>query len=226
MIRPVKYNLLLFCMILCFFLYSFARAAIITVDTTADDKTVNNNCTLREAIEVANSNTAVDNCTSGDPGKDTIDLTGVSGSIIFASPPPHIVEDLSIKGPGPQNLSVSDSGTHASIITVDSPGDDQTVNITGLRITGGNVQTYGGGIYVFPGDTLNLSNCSIDNNTAAQDGGGIENDQGTVVLTDCILSGNTAARGGAVFNINGTLKLVNTIVSDNNATTRGGGIYN
>jgi CSLREA domain-containing protein len=37
-----------------------ARAVTITVYTTADDTTVNGNCTLREAITAANTNAAVD----------------------------------------------------------------------------------------------------------------------------------------------------------------------
>ncbi len=46
-------------------------AATITVNTTADDDTVNGNCTLREAIQAANTDTAVDACTAGS-GTDTI----------------------------------------------------------------------------------------------------------------------------------------------------------
>jgi CSLREA domain-containing protein len=213
-------------MILFFFLYSLARAATITVDTTADDSTVNNNCTFREAIEAANENTAVDGCPAGDPGSDRIDLTGLSGAIFLNFALPEISEDLTITGPGPQNLLIDANGNNASIIRANSSSDDQTVNMTGLRLTGGRVLGYGGAVYVYPGDTVNLTACRIDDNQANMDGGGIENDQGTVVLTDCILSSNTAVRGGAVFNINGTLKLVNTLVSDNEATNQGGGIYN
>lgn len=46
--------------------------ATITVNTTADDNTVNGNCTLREAIIAANTNAAVDACTAGTAGLDTI----------------------------------------------------------------------------------------------------------------------------------------------------------
>ena len=41
---------------------SSGYAATITVDTTADDDTVNGNCTLREAMIAARDNTGRDNC--------------------------------------------------------------------------------------------------------------------------------------------------------------------
>jgi CSLREA domain-containing protein len=58
------------------------RAAIITVDTTAD--TGSGNCTLREAIEAANTDLAVDACTAGS-GDDVIDLSGLSGTLTLTS---------------------------------------------------------------------------------------------------------------------------------------------
>ncbi|MEJ2330883.1 MAG: CSLREA domain-containing protein [Gammaproteobacteria bacterium] len=48
-----------------------SQQVTIAVDTTVDDITVNGNCTLREAIEAANSDSAVDACPAGN-GKDTI----------------------------------------------------------------------------------------------------------------------------------------------------------
>lgn len=45
----------------------------ITVTTTADDNTVDGNCSLREAIRAANTDTAVDACSAGN-GADTITL--------------------------------------------------------------------------------------------------------------------------------------------------------
>jgi len=50
-----------------------ARASIITVDTTSDAGTVSGNCELREAIQAAESNAAVDGCIAGSgTGTDTI----------------------------------------------------------------------------------------------------------------------------------------------------------
>lgn len=57
-----------------------ALASTITVTTTTDDNTVNGNCTLREAVIAANTNTAVDACPAGS-GADTIILP--SGTFTF-----------------------------------------------------------------------------------------------------------------------------------------------
>jgi CSLREA domain-containing protein len=225
MSRPTLYYLLICLITLSSLFCSPTRATTITVNTTADDYATNGNCTLGEAITAANTNAVVDNCTAGESGSDTIDLTGIGGGIFLLNNLPIIIEDLTIKGPGSGSLLVNANGTLANIFRINSPGNDQTVNIIGLRITGGAVTGYGGGIYVFPGDTLNLSDCSIDNNTATLDGGGLENDQGKVKLTGCTVSQNTGARGGGIFNINGTLELENTTLEGNTATVQGGGIY-
>jgi hypothetical protein len=50
-----------------------ARAAVITVDTTADTGT--GNCTLSDAVAAANTDAVVDGCAAGS-GTDEIDLTG------------------------------------------------------------------------------------------------------------------------------------------------------
>jgi len=61
-----------------------AQANDIAVDTNADDTTVNGNCTLREAIAAANTNSAVDNCPGGDasPTVDTIDLSAIANQTV------------------------------------------------------------------------------------------------------------------------------------------------
>ena len=49
------------------------QAAMIVVDSTADDVMPNGNCTLREAVLAANADAAVDTCTAGS-GADVIVL--------------------------------------------------------------------------------------------------------------------------------------------------------
>jgi CSLREA domain-containing protein len=51
-----------------------AQAATITVNTDADDQTVNGNCTLREAIRSAREDLPFDACASGVAGADTINF--------------------------------------------------------------------------------------------------------------------------------------------------------
>jgi CSLREA domain-containing protein len=198
-------------------------AATITVDTSGDDETNNGNCTLREAIQAANTNTSVDGCAAGGTN-DTIDLTGRSGAIILSSPLPAVNDTLTILGPGAAVLTV-DANNVGRVLTISS-GGVATVNISGITMTGGSALLSGGGILVL-GDTLNLSSCVITGNDAAN-GGGIYVDTGHVSLTGCSVEGNAASsNGGAVFNLAGSVEISDTTVSGNVATsTYGGGIYN
>lgn len=75
--------------------------ATITVNTTADDNTVNGNCTLREAIIAANTNAAVDACTAGTAGLDTIRFNvgaGTPSIAVTGAGLPDITEPVIIDG--------------------------------------------------------------------------------------------------------------------------------
>ncbi|MFN8000741.1 MAG: CSLREA domain-containing protein [Acidobacteriota bacterium] len=75
--------------------------ATITVNTTADDNTVNGNCTLREAIIAANTNAAVDACTAGAAGGDNIVFNlgaGTPSIAVTGSALPDITEPVVIDG--------------------------------------------------------------------------------------------------------------------------------
>jgi CSLREA domain-containing protein len=75
--------------------------ATITVNTTADDNVVNGNCTLREAIIAANTNAAVDACTAGAAGLDTIQFNigaGTPSIAIMGLALPTIIQPVIING--------------------------------------------------------------------------------------------------------------------------------
>lgn len=210
---------------LCSPVCPLAWPATITVDTTVDDDVDNGNCTLREAMTAANTNMAVDGCVAGTFGEDSIDLTGLAGEMHLTANMPFTEEDLSINGPGESVLTIHADGSEDSVFRIKSNTFQVTVHISGLRITGGAVTGNGGAIYVYPGNTLNLSSCKIDNNSASLDGGGIINDQAALTLTDCVLANNTALKkGGAIANL-GQMRLVNTQIDNNEASENGGGIW-
>ena len=60
-----------------------------------------------------------------------------------------------------------------------------------------------GGIYNFDA-ALAVSNCTISDNSASYDGGGIFNDShnggATLVVNNCTISGNWAGSGGGICN--------------------------
>ena len=197
--------------------------ATIVVNTTADDNTVNGNCTLREAIRSVNLSLAVDGCTAGDAVNDIINLTGMSGNITLGSVLPDITKNVSIVGPGYTYLTVNANGT-GRVFTINSSGSNKTVTISGLTITGGNDVNSGGAIFVSAGDTLNLSS-SVISYSHAPNGGGIFN-AGDVVMNGCSIENNSAQQyGGGIYTQTGAMTIVNSSIQPNTAGGYGGGIF-
>jgi predicted outer membrane repeat protein len=80
---------------------------------------------------------------------------------------------------------------------------------------------YGGGIFDFFYGTMTVTNCSITDNRAGADGGGILS-YGALTVNNSTLFGNLAADGGGIDGGNGTLTLSNSTLSSNSANTGGG----
>jgi CSLREA domain-containing protein len=198
--------------------------ATIVVNTTADDNTVNGNCTLREAIRSVNLSLAVDGCTAGDAVNDIIDLTGMSGNITLGSVLPDITKNVSIIGPGYTYFTVNANGT-GRVFTINSSGSNKTVTISDLTITGGNDVNSGGAIFVSAGDTLNLSS-SVISYSHAPNGGGIFN-AGDVVMNGCSIENNSAQQyGGGIYTQTGAMTIVNSSIQANTAVGfYGGGMF-
>lgn len=125
-----------------------ARAATITVDSTADNLTAGDgNCTLREAIMNANlpggGDTTSGDCTVGDTGADTITLPDGTYTLSLTG----TGEDANATG----DLDITDgltiNGQGAGITIVDADGIDRSIHIIGaitveindLTVTGGRV---------------------------------------------------------------------------------------
>src|SRR6266404_1774525 len=127
------------------------EAATITVTNTADSGAG----TLRAALASAANG-------------DTIDASGVTGTILLTSGELLVTNSVTILGPGPANLAVN--GNHASRAFNIS---GTVVTIAGLTITNGMASgnfpaNAGGGIYTGPG-TLTISNCTLSGNSAQYD---------------------------------------------------------
>ena len=109
---------------------------------------------------------------------DTIDATGVSGTILLTSGELQITHSVTINGPGADNLAVDGNGQ--SLVFNVNPG--KNVAIDGLTVTNDG----GGGIYDNQA-ALTVSNCTVSGNSA----GGTSNSNGTLTLSDCTVSGNS-----------------------------------
>jgi len=164
---------------------------------------------------------------------DTIDATGVSGSILLTSGELTVSNNVTILGPGPANLAVNGNAVSRAFNI-----SATAVRIAGLTITSGKASgggfpaNCGGGIYTGPG-TLTVSNCTFSSNSAQLAGGGILGDHSILTVSACTFSDNSATDqgGGGIF-INAvfggsTLTVSNCTFSGNSATNNlGGGIYN
>lgn len=216
-----------------------ARAAVITVNTLTDGApTVDANCTLREAVLVANSDVDDYGCTaSGTYGADTIGiplagtitLTGNDGEDFGFS------GDLDIREPGSTAIGDVDIvNTSGGVVTIDGGFVDRVFDIGGfnqsMAVSLGGLVIQNGVVQVSPGG-------SFENF-----GGGVAV-QGADVslrLTDCIVRGNTvqgsgtgilAIYGGGVYT-QGDLTLIRSEISSNqlinnanNGRAYGGGVY-
>ncbi len=216
-----------------------AQAATINVTAGAVDTTVNGNCSLIEAIESANTDTAVDACTAGS-GADVIvipagtyTLTVVASmTAAGASGLPSITSDITLQGADAATTIIERSaamGTPAFRHIQNL----STLTITGVTLTNGSDTVVGGGaIYNGPGSTLTVADSVFSNNTATTEGGALNTDAAagaTIVITDTTFTNNSANSGGAIANGDfaggavGTVTCSRCVFSGNTATDNGGG---
>jgi CSLREA domain-containing protein len=140
-------------------------------------------------------------------------------------------------GTGAHTLSIEDSsiedndaGLHGGGIVSDSDG------VTLLRTTVSSNDALGGeGGGIFKVDTtanlMEITDCTIDGNTAYDGGGGIYTGiQTSAVIDGSTIEGNSAAAeapadgGGGIKHTGPSLVLTNSTISGNSATNHGGGI--
>lgn len=195
-----------------------ARAATITVNATADTTTPNGNCTLREAVIAANTDSAVDACAAGNggdiivmpPGFHFLTQVGTDEDAA-ATGDLDLTDDVEIRGAGATG-SVIDGQWTDRVLDVDPQLTGVTVVLSGLAIRRGG-----------------------SSSGAVTGGGGIRN-AGTLTIKDCVIEssriqGVTFGEGGGILS-SGDLQLMNTVVRSNevvalfqpSASTRGAGI--
>ncbi|MGE3886220.1 MAG: choice-of-anchor Q domain-containing protein [Vicinamibacterales bacterium] len=203
---------------------AFAGATI-NVTTTADGVEGNGNCTLREAIIAANTDSAVDTCPAGS-GADTIALP--PGTYVLSRAGPR--EDAAATG----DLDIT------SELTIAGPGRVVTTLDGGSRreALGDRV------LHVLPGGHLAISGVTVRGGYCAS-GGGILN-AGWLAITDSTVKDNVASEiadecwapiptGGAGIYNTGELHIVRSTLSDNwmygtasysDVASPGGGLLN
>lgn len=195
----------------------------INVNTTDDELALDGNCSLREAIQAANTNTQVDACPAGG-GTDTINVP--AGTYILGVPGTNGAHgELVVRS----NLNIV--GTDSSTTNLDGNHGDRILrivqgvqaNITGLTLEHADAKgSDGGGINNL--GVLHLYNVNLSDNSAPRWGGGLYN-EGTAILNHVTISGGQANEGGGIFNAIGwSLTIKDSIIRDNTSTSAGAGI--
>jgi CSLREA domain-containing protein len=198
-----------------------ALAGDITPTVPTDDFTVNTNCTLREAIQAANTNTAVDACPDpGGPGSnDTIHLG--SDTYVIALPAVVGTPDDNLEGDfdvltdmAAGNLTII--GVHRTATEIDADDLDRALHLTG----GGSVSL----------ESLSVRNGNRTGITAADRGGGIFAQSAALTLAgvEVVGSDTNAEGGGVAITHPASMTFFDSIIGPNNtaeANGGGGGIF-
>jgi CSLREA domain-containing protein len=200
---------------------SGVQAATITVNSLADPGG-SEQCSLRHAIESVNTQAPVYGCAAPDGVDDTIVFdNGLTGTIELSAGQLTVYSNLSIVGPGAEDLVIQAS-PYSRVLEVT---DSIQASVSGLTLTGGSAN-YGAGLYVSYSSTVSLSDCVISGNYASEYGGGIEVFEGELAISNCEIRDNiSGVYGGGLSVTRGVAYVSDSSFADNAADSVGGGIW-
>jgi CSLREA domain-containing protein len=203
-----------------------AQAATFTVNSTADVVGACpsvSSCTLRTAVDTANSAAGNDTITFALPPSSTISL--LFGPLIIS--PANPGEATTISGPGANTLTVQrDPGAPPSPVI----SADNVVTISGVTIKGGVSGPFTGAAMSFFGPTTTLDGVAVTGNTANAGGGtngsAVIVSNSNLTLRNSTVSGNTVTDAGTGLSASGlitldTATIVNSTIADNTTTGTG-----
>lgn len=209
-----------------------AHAASFTVDVTYDENDgscTDGDCSLRDAIIIANGNGEADVITLG-AGTYELSITGTLENAA-ATGDLDITAPLAITGLGPDQTVINANGIDRVFELRSGAG---TVVISGVTVFNGNVTgSSGGGIYCSSAD-LHLVNTAVTSNATNGYGGGVYVTGGSqLTLVGGQIVSNTGMRGGGVrvygtgtaFTQTGDSLIAYNVVSGTGYDGSGGGVY-
>ena len=204
-------------------IFSLCFAPALAVDYTLDDT-----CTLADAIRAANADEARGECPAGD-GADSITL---SADITLEGELPRVLSEITIDG---ADHSIS-GDAQFRIFYVDRGG---ALTLQNIHLTAGlahNEVSFtfvdgvtgrsksGGAILVNRGSRLDLVNSRFTNNVAEAFGGVLDSWDSEVVVSDSEFSGNMAGDGGAIASAFSVVAISNSSFDGNTADSTGGAL--
>jgi CSLREA domain-containing protein len=224
---------------------SVAGAATFTPNTLADEFGTGGDCSLREAVEAANTDGSFDACTATDDEDDTIllqsnstyalTIPGVEDSnaagdldvLSFDFPGDKEGLGLSVMGGGMAAIDGNGAATGDRVLDLASgpTNDGLAFNASRLILKNG-AGTLGGNVRLGSFANATFSESRIEDNVVpATRGGGIE--QGNVLtLIDSTIRGNDslAGGGGGIAHQGALTTIVRSTISANTTDGRGAGI--
>jgi len=224
----------------------------ITVTTGDDENNTDGDCSLREAVAAANSNSSVDDCTAGSEDGDTIEFSSTAfvadQTITLTMGELSLIDDVTIDG------DASTAGSDLAAITIDGNnnsrifnvdvderiGSEDKVSFVTLELTNGNSSDNssnpdaGGAVDIKSGDSVTFTDVNVTNSTAGLNGGGIHAAGGTTLTVTTsdggtsTISGNEAEGGdagmggGGVWGAGATTISGDVTIEDNTASGESG----
>ena len=216
-------------------------ATLIVDDTAGGAVNVNGLCSITEAIEAANTDTAVGDCPAGDVGSDTIelsvDITLVeeyeNDGTFGRTGTPAISSDITIDGKGftlqrDNGLTcngddVSDAGEFRLLrVTTSGVLDLQDIRLRhGCADLGPTSAFYGGAVYNAGALSVTSSEFLF---SQARFGGAIFNSGSVSTVENSIFSDGYSLRGSGIHNTGAITTIKNSLFSDNTSTSTAGGV--
>ncbi len=209
--------------------------AQISVTTTDDELNVDGDCSLREAVEAANTNGPVDNCVDNSGNYDVISLDAqmYTLSILGFNEDANqtgdldITEDVTIEGVGPWQTIINAADIDRALHILSG-----FVIVRNLTIIDGSTDTFfGDGGCIFVGGYLSLENAGVYSCLAGNSGGGIYVAPGgslSIFFSEIVENGAAGGSGGGIFVAGSAFVGIidSTTIRDNYANQNGGGIFN
>jgi len=177
---------------------------------------------LSGLLDISNNTIISNNIADGTSGSGGGILNDVGGTLtIFDS---EISGNTSNRAGG----GIEDNSSSATLVTLNNVNLDSNQAL--------NAPGNGGGLHITGDGGVNITNGTVNGNTAESEGGGLWNGSGTMVVDGTTIDGNTASGaasdegGGGIYNLSGILSVTNRANITNNiadgASGSGGGILN
>ena len=222
------------------------------VDTPLDVVAADGLCSLREAVQAANTDAAVGDCAAGAADGDTITFAPtVAAPILLTLGELTVTDDLVIDGSLATGRVTIDADGTSRIFDVDAAmgaGDQTGVSFTALVLQNGDAGAggsaapdAGGAVDLKPGSDATFTDVDVTGSVAGVNGGGIHGagDTDIVITTteggSSLISNNEAQGaeagmgGGGVWGA-GTVTISGNVTVDGNRATgaagSGGGVFN